>query len=39
MHDFDETWISLCHSDTKKMKSSTKTANINTETLEVISLL
>jgi len=31
IHNFDETWMTLCHYGTKKIKSGRKTANINTK--------
>jgi len=33
IHNFDETWMTLCHCGTKKIKSGRKTANINTKKL------
>jgi len=33
MHNFDETWVSLCHRGTRKWKFVRKKANFNTKKL------
>jgi len=38
VHNFDETWVSLCHVVQENEKPGRKTENINTTKLEVLSL-